>query len=216
VHKGLFAPSVERQFPHLVGYCNVNDVGKAAKDWPDLNFVIYHSAYGWVGGVPPAEGRAQWERTGRVEWTNDLADIPAQYGVKNVYGDLGQIFAWTSAAEPRLAAFIMGSLVKGLGADHVVWGTDSLWTGAPQWQIEALRRLEIPEDMQKKYGFAPLGAANGPVKNGIFGLNSAKLYNYTPKQQAAVLTDRLARCKETYDREGGDRTNLVYGYINKG
>jgi hypothetical protein len=73
-----------------------------------------------------------------------------------------------------------------------------------------------PEDMQKKYGFAPLGAANGPVKNGIFGLNSAKLYNYTPKQQAAVLTDRLARCKETYDREGGDRTNLVYGYINKG
>jgi len=216
VHKGLFAPSVERQFPHLVGYSHVGDVGKAAKDWPDLNFVIYHSAYRWVGGVPPAEGRAQWERTGRVEWVNDLADIPEQYGVKNVYGDLGQIFAWTAAAEPRLCAFIMGSLVKGLGADHVMWGTDSLWTGAPQWQIEALRRLEIPEDMQKKYGFAPLGAADSAVKNGIFGLNSARIYNYSPKQQAAVLDDRLARCKETYDREGGDRTNLAYGYINKG
>src|SRR5258708_4672055 len=159
VHKGLFSPAVEKQFPHLVGYSSVADVGKAAKDWPDLNFVIYHSAYRWVGGVQPAEGRAQWERTGRVEWTNDLADIPAQYGVKNVYGDLGQIFAWTAAAEPRLAGFIMGSLVKGLGADHVVWGTDSLWTGAPQWQIEALRRLEIPDDLPKKYGFAPLGPA---------------------------------------------------------
>ena len=215
IHKGLFPPSVERQFPHLVGYCHVGDVGKAAKDWPDLNFVIYHSAYRWVGGGTPADGNAQWERTGRVEWVSDLADIPAQYGVKNVYGDLGQIFAWTAAAEPRLCAFIMGSLVKGLGADHVVWGTDSLWTGAPQWQIEALRRLEIPEDMQKKYGFAPLGAANGSVKNDIFGLNSARIYGYSPKQRAAVLTDRFAECKAIYDKHGGDRTNLAYGYVLK-
>ena len=38
------------QFPHLVGYCHVGDVGKAAKDWPQLNFIIYHSAYRWAGG----------------------------------------------------------------------------------------------------------------------------------------------------------------------
>ena len=43
-----------------------------------------------------------------------------------------------------------------------------------------------------------------------------RLYNFSPKQQAAVLTDKLARCKEIYDREGGDRTNLAYGYVNKG
>lgn len=43
--------------------------------------------------------------------------------------------------------------------------------------VEAFRRLEIPEDMQKKHGFAPLGAADGPVKNQIFGFNSARLYN---------------------------------------
>jgi hypothetical protein len=215
VHKGLFPPSVEQKFPHLVGYSHVGDVGKAAKDWPDLNFIVYHSGYRWAGGGTPAQGRAQWERTGRIEWVSDLADIPAQYGVKNVYGDLGQIFAWTAAAEPRMCAFIMGSLVKGLGQDHVVWGTDALWTGAPQWQIEALRRLEIPEDLQKKHGFAPLGPADGPVKSAIFGGNNARLYNFTPKQQAAVLTDRLADCKSSYDRHGGDRNNLVYGYIRK-
>ena len=62
----------------------------------------------------------------------------------------------------------MGMLIKGLGADHVVWGTDAVWTGAPQWQIEGLRRLEIPEDMQKKYGFKPLGPADGPIKTAIF------------------------------------------------
>ena len=93
-------------------------------------------------------------KTGRIDWATDLAEIPAKYGVTNVYGDLGQLFAQTTVAEPRLCAAMMGMLIKGLGADHVVWGTDALWTGAPQWQIEALRRLEIPEDMQKKYGFS--------------------------------------------------------------
>jgi len=216
VHKGLFPPSVEAQFPHLVGYCSVADVGKAAKDWPQLNFVIYHSAYRWAGGGTPAQGAAQWERTGRIEWVNDLAEIPAQYGVKNVYGDLGQIFAWTAAAEPRMCGFIMGSLVKGLGADHVVWGTDALWTGAPQWQIEALRRLEIPEDLQKKFGFAPLGPADGTVKKAIFGGNSARIYGYTPKMMSSLQSDKLAYCKSLYEKHGSERTNLAYGYINKG
>ena len=61
-----------------------------------------------------------------------------------------------------------------MGADRVVWGTDALWTGSPQWQIEGLRRLEIPEEMQKKYGYAPLGPADGPVKTAIFSGNNIK------------------------------------------
>ena len=157
VHKGLFAPSIEKQFPHLRGFCDVADVGKAAKDWPQLNFVIYHSAYRHVGGDPEV-ALAEFERTGRISWTSDLADIPAEYGVSNVYGDVGQLFATTlivAAARLRRAD---GHLVKGLGADHVCWGSDAVWTGSPQWQIEGLRRLEIPEDMQKKHGFAPLGS----------------------------------------------------------
>ena len=43
---------------------------------------------------------------------------------------------------------MLGTLVKGMGAEHVLWGTDSVWYGSPQWQIEAFRRIEIPEDMQ--------------------------------------------------------------------
>jgi hypothetical protein len=109
----------------------------------------------------------------------------------------------------------MGKLVKGLGADHVVWGTDAVWTGSPQWQIEALRRLEIPEDMQRKFGFQPLGPADGAVKNAIFGGNNARLYRITPRQQAEVLTDRVAQVKQTYERMGPDPSNLRYGYIAK-
>jgi uncharacterized protein len=44
VHKGLFAPGVKKEFPHLRGFADVADVGQAAKDWPQLNFIIYHSA----------------------------------------------------------------------------------------------------------------------------------------------------------------------------
>ncbi|HUA52028.1 MAG TPA: hypothetical protein VMB81_07675, partial [Candidatus Sulfotelmatobacter sp.] len=92
VHKGLFPPSLEKQFPNLRGYVDASDVGQAAKDWPQLNFVIYHGAYRHVGG-DPAYALAEFERTGRIAWTSDLADIPAQYGVKNVYADVGQLFA---------------------------------------------------------------------------------------------------------------------------
>jgi hypothetical protein len=88
-----------------------------------------------------------------------------------------------------------------------------VWTGAPQWQIEALRRLEIPEDMQKKYGYAPLGTADGPVKSAIFGGNNARLYKVSPKQQAEVITDRVAGIKETYEKYGPGRSNLAYGYV---
>jgi uncharacterized protein len=211
VHKGLFPPSVEQQFPHLLAYSDVRDVGKAAKDWPQLNFIIYHSAYRFAAGGKVEDAWAQFEKTGRIEWVTDLAEIPAKYGVTNVYGDLGQIFAQSTVADPRVCAAMMGQLVRGLGADHVVWGTDAIWTGSPQWQIEALRRLEIPEDMQKKYGFAPLGAATGPVKSAILGENNARLYKY--ERRAALATDRLAVAKTTYEESGPARTNLRYGYV---
>ena len=202
VHKGLFAPSIEKQFPHLRGFCDVADVGKAAKDWPQLNFVIYHSAYRHVGG-DPAVALAEFERTGRISWTSDLADIPAEYGVSNVYGDVGQLFATTLISQPRVCAALMGTLIKGLGADHVCWGSDAVWTGSPQWQIEGLRRLEIPEDMQKKHGFAPIGAdPNSPVKQQIFGLQQREALQHPAQAGDARLQERPHHRLEERVREG--------------
>ncbi len=213
IHKGLFAPPVEAQYPQLAPYADVRDVGKAAKDWPQLNFIIYHSAYRHVGG-DPAVAWAEFEQTGRISWVTELAEIPEKYGVTNVYGDLGQLFAFSTVVNPKLAAALMGTLVKGLGEDHIIWGTDAVWTGSPQWQIEGLRRLEIPEDMQQKYGFKPLGPADGPLKTKIFGRNVARLYN---SEQHAMLhrTDRFAAIKAEYEKAGAERSNLRYGYIPK-
>jgi predicted TIM-barrel fold metal-dependent hydrolase len=213
IHKGLFPPFAEQRLPHLREYAAVGDVGKAAKDWPQLNFAIYHSGFRHLGG-PPDEGINEWNQSGRLPWLSELAEIPEKYGVSNVYGDLGAIFAWTVIAQPRLCAAMMGTLIKGLGADHVIWGTDSVWTGSPQWQIEALRRLKIPEDMQKKNGFQPLGPADGPIKSAILAANGLRLFGHERHAQLTV-SDRFASIKARYEQDGPARSNLRFGYAVK-
>jgi hypothetical protein len=86
-----------------------------------------------------------------------------------------------------------------------------MWYGSPQWQIEAMRRLEIPEDLQKKFGFAPLGPADGIVKQAIFGFNSARMYNLDIR--AELHNDGIAKMKTAYLEQGGERSNTAYGYV---
>ena len=206
VHKGLFPPGIEKQYPNLRGFADVADVGQAAKDWPQLNFIIYHSAYRHVGG-DPKQALAEFERTGRISWTSDLADIPAQYGVSNVYGDVGQLFATTLVAEPNVCAALMGTLIKGLGVDHVCWGTDALWTGAPQWQIEGLRRLEIPEAMQKKFGYRAARRRRRPGEDRDLRRQQCAALQHPAQARDARAQGRPLRADEGGIREG--RTGAV-------
>ena len=81
-----------------------------------------------------------------------------------------------------------------------------------------MRRLEIPEDMQKKYGFAPLGDANSATKQMIFGSNAARLYRLNLKAaentpMPAYSEDRLAKLKSEYELAAREPTNLRYGYV---
>jgi uncharacterized protein len=186
-HKGLLPPNYRKTLPDLWKFGTAEDVGRAAKDWPDLNFIIYHSALETIT-ENLREDYSRFEKTGRIPWVTDLSEIPEKYGVENVYGEIGTSFAATCISSPVYCAAMLGTLIKGLGMDHVIWGTDSVWYGSPEWQIEAMRRIEIPEGMQKKYGFTPLGPADSPEKRAIFGYNSARLYNVRPLSgQAGTL-----------------------------
>ena len=216
IHKGLLPKDYETSIAGGAWhYATVDDVPKAAKDWPQINFIIYHAALR-AFLENPNDDLAEFERTGNIRWVSDLAAIPAKYGVSNVYADTGTSFAVSAVTNPRFCAAMMGTLIKGLGHDHVFWGTDSVWYGSPQWQIEAFRRLEIPEDMQKKHGFAPLGAANGPVKGAIFGYNGARHYHLDLHAAANELPqDGIAKRKTAYLDNGGQRSNTAYGYVVK-
>jgi len=215
IHKGLLPADYEKSWPGVWEHATVSDLGKAAKDWPRVNFVIYHSALR-AFLEPPDAALAEFEQTGRIKWATDLAEIPAKLGVRNVYAEIGTAFANSAVANPRFAAALLGTLVRGLGADRVLWGTDSVWYGSPQWQIEALRRLEIPEDMQRRHGFAPLGPADGIVKSAIFGGNAARLYRVNVRAALGEITgDRIAAIREEYVAQGGMRSNVRYGWVHR-
>jgi len=213
IHKGLMPRDYEASIPGGGWkYATVEDLPKAAKDWPQINFVIYHSAIRTF--LEPLDAElAEFEKTGYIRWVSDLAKIPEQHGVKNVYGEIGTAFATTAVTSPRFCAAMLGTLIKGLGQDHVLWGTDSVLYGSPQWQIEAFRRLEIPDDLQKKYGFASLGPADGTVKNAIFGYNSAQLYKLDLR--ADLQNDGISKIKAAYLEDGGQRSNTAYGYVSR-
>ncbi|HUH83134.1 MAG TPA: amidohydrolase family protein [Stellaceae bacterium] len=213
IHKGLMPADYEKSAPESWIYATVDDVPKAAKDWPQISFVIYHSALRQFLESPDAD-LAEFEKSGSIKWASDLAAIPAKYGVSNVYADIGTSFANSAVTNPRFCAAFMGTLIKGLGYDHVFWGSDSVWYGSPQWQIEALRRLEIPEDMQKKYSFAALGPADGAVKSAIFGYNAARFYKLDLHAELPLIEqDRFSQIRYAALDQPSTRSNAAYGYI---
>jgi len=213
IHKGLMPADYEKSWEGVWQYNTHWDIGKAAKDWPQINFVIYHGCLRPFLEQPDL-ALSEFEATGEIKWSSHLARIPEEYGVDNVYAELGTSFATAATANPPFAAAMLGTFIKGMGVDRVVWGTDSMWYGSPQWQIEALRRLEIPEDMQQKHGFDPLGPADGLVKNAIFGFNSARVYNLNLRAELEPMEgDTITEIKRQYAEAGGLRDNATYGYV---
>ena len=89
--------------------------------------------------------------------------------------------------------------MKYMGPDKILWGTDSSWYASPHWQIEAFWRFQIPDDLQKQYGYPPL---TDSAKRKILGLNSARLYQLPAATQGVykpVPTDYAARVPDESD-----------------
>ena len=176
IHKGLTTlgdPADPASDQPAMG--NPDDIPKAARDWPEFNFIIYHAAwaplfYGQQSLRALREGRLL-DGVPDVQWITRMAQQCAH--LPNVYAELGTTFAATVTTFPTACAHILGQLLKYWGPERIVFGSDSLWYGAPQWQIEALWRFQIPEAMAVKYGYPRL---DEQVRRKILGVNSARLY----------------------------------------
>lgn len=205
VHKGLPLPGWE------VDHSSPRDVEKAARDFPDLNFLIYHAGFKGVRDAMPAV-QDDFKTVTDVPWISDLCAMRKRNSkMTNVYMDLGTTFGMTVITQPKLCAFMLGLMIDAFGDDHVLWGTDSIWWGSPQWQIEAFRRLQMPEDLMKRFGFKPL---TDKVKEKIFGLNSAKVYGIDAKaKMRAIPTDYMTRLKKKYQATGPSPSNTQYGWV---
>jgi hypothetical protein len=110
-----------------------------------------------------------------------------------------------------LCGHVLGMLIQSLGADHVLWGTDSIWWGSPQWQIEAFRRFTMPEPLMARLGYRPL---TSEVKAQILGLNAARLYRIDPGvHRHPVPPDYIAKLKAAYLDEGARPSLTQYGWV---
>ena len=195
LHKGLPLGPVS-------DYNHPRDVIKAARDFPDIDFVLYHAGLLTV----PRDGSAN------VPWTTEFCRMKKkQLGLRNIYMELGSTFGQLATTNPTACAHLMGQIVDAFGADHVLWGTDSIWYGTPQWQIEAFRRFEIPQALVDAHGYQPL---NRLVKEQIFGLNAARLFGVDVRaKRNEVPKDYLSQIKMAYLDEGPTPSHRFYGWI---
>jgi uncharacterized protein len=203
VHKGLPLGMFNEE------HCKPRDVVKAAKDFPRLNFLIYHSGFAGFGarGLRLMAGGNPQE----IPWISDLLrDLKANPAVKNVYFELGSTFNQTSMYAPEVCMHMLGQMLQVGGEDRILWGTDSIWGGSPQSQIERLRRLTIKDELIEKYGYPQLTPA---VKEKILGLNAAKLFGIDPRaSRKALERDRMSRLREEY-AQNPTPSNTQYGWV---
>lgn len=154
-------------------YASPVDVGPAARRHPEANFVIYHSGFE-AGGL---EG--PYTQTSRNLGVNRLVTSLRDAGIgpnENVYAELGSTW-WYVMRYPTRAAHVLGKLLRYVGEDNVIWGTDCLFYGSPQDQIQALRSFRISQEFQDRYGYPELTKER---KDKILGLNGARLYGVDP------------------------------------
>ena len=105
----------------------------------------------------------------------------------------------------------IGKNIKYYGADHVIWGTDCLWWGSPQWVIEAFKRFQISDEICEKFGYKKITKED---KAKIFGLNAARLYGIDLKaKRNALPADAISRLRTEYRGRGGLRNNAAYGWV---
>jgi hypothetical protein len=196
LHKGL-------PLGPVADYNHPRDLIKAAKDFPDIDFLAYHAG---LLGVSATSQSAD------VPWTTEFCQMKKKEpGLKNIYMELGSTFGQLVTINPTACAHLLGQLIDAFGADHVLWGTDSIWYGTPQWQIEAFRRFEIPQALVDTHRYAPLTRS---VKEQIFGLNAARVFGVDVNaKRNEVPNDYLSRMKMAYLEDGPAPSHRWYGWV---
>lgn len=134
--------------------------------------------------------------------------------IKNLNCEIGSFFGPLSIADPIIAMHGIGKNIKYYGSDHVIWGTDCLWWGSPQWVIEGFKRFQISDEMCEKFGYQKITKED---KARIFGLNAAKIYGVdVHAQRKALPADALSRMHIAYNDMGASRENAAYGWVRAG
>jgi hypothetical protein len=167
------------------------DIGPAARAHEDVRFLVYHSGF----EADVAEG--PFDPTTADRGVNRLLASMQAAGIgpnQNVYAELGTTW-WSLLARPDEAAHLLGKLLVHVGEDNVLWGTDAVFYGSPQGQIQALRAFQISEQFQEQFGYPAL---TDEIKRKILGLNALRLHDVDPVTVPCTFTrDDLEQLRMT-------------------
>jgi len=191
VHKGLPIMAFDQE------HNTPRDVGPVASRYPEANFIIYHSAVSAGTNQYVTPDRVPYNpQEGAPTGVNQLVRQVELYDLKgkNVYAELGT--TWSLISRDAVAAqHTIGKLLRYLGEDNVLWGTDCIQNGSPQPQIESFRAFQISEQFQDMFGYP---AITPQIRAKIFGLNAARLYRVDPdamrcQADASIFADAKLR-----------------------
>lgn len=185
-HKGLPIQGFDQRFNGPA------DLVAAAKQYPDMQFVVYHSAF----ERETVEG--PYAASAAARGVNSLVKAMVDHGLppnSNVWAELGT--TWRELMrKPNEAAHCIGKVLTHIGEDRVLWGTDAIWYGSPQPQIMAFRAFRITDEFQARYGYPAL---TDTVKAKVFGLNAARLYGLdATATRCALQADQLEASRSEF------------------
>src|SRR5437764_5869583 len=119
VHKGLPLGAFNEKA------CTPLDLEKAAKDFPDLNFIVYHSGYrgptgllaGWVSrGTGERVKDKPTKDPQEIPWISDILRILKKNPkIKNIYFELGTTFQILSSLSPPTCLHMLGQMMAVAG-----------------------------------------------------------------------------------------------------
>ena len=199
-HKGL-STTLGYTSPHA----SPADFGPAAKTHPNVSFVAYHS------GFEPNVAEGPYDEARANVGVNRLITSMRANGIgpnENVYAELGTTW-WSLMADPDQAAHLLGKLLRHVGEDNVLWGSDSLFYGAPQDQIQAFRAFQITPEFQERFGYPAL---TDTIKRKVLGLNALRLHKVDPVNARCTFTrddlETIRRTIPTANQAFGPRIDL--------
>ena len=186
IHKGL---PFSRQDP---SFATCDDIGPAAAMFPDIQFVLYHAGY----ETRTREG--PFANGGAARGVDTLVRSLNAHGIApgaNVYAELGSTWR-ILLQDPSGAAHVLGKLMRAVGTNRILWGTDSIWYGSPQDQIQAFRAFEIASELTERYGYPQL---TQEVKSDILGRNAAALFGIdSAAMRQRADGDLIGRARRAY------------------
>jgi uncharacterized protein len=155
-HKGFALPGFDQRA------ASPRDVGPAARAFPEIKFIIYHSGYdGEPQGPYPGDDKVNSADRGVDTFVKSLRENGVDAGrhvprglvhgnSPNVFAETGSV--WRSVMRnTRDASHYLGKMIKYVGPRRICWGTDSLWYGSPQSEIVAFRSFDFSPKARELY-----------------------------------------------------------------